>query len=197
MLLLIDNFDSFTYNLVQSFQVLGANVNVVRNDRISIDESQDLNPQYLVISPGPGEPCHAGISNAMIERWAGIIPILGVCLGHQCIGKVYGGKIVKAQQPMHGKTSKIYHDSRGVFEGLPQGFIATRYHSLIIERNSLPSCLEITAETKEGEIMGVRHRECWMEGVQFHPESVLTEAGMDLMQNFIQVSCNDQYVVNQ
>lgn len=184
MLLLIDNHDSFTYNLVQAFQMLKCPVQVVRNQSLSIQECEGLNPSLLVISPGPGNPSQSGISLDLMRHYAGRIPILGVCLGHQCLAELYGGHVIRASQPMHGKTSPIYHNQSGVFANLPQGFKATRYHSLIVERSTLPACLEITAETRMGEIMGLRHRALDMEGVQFHPESVLTEHGLTLLKNF-------------
>ena len=182
MLLVIDNFDSFTYNLVQAFQALGLETSVVRNDAL---EECPSNTQYLVISPGPGHPSQAGCSTNLIKAMAGEIPILGVCLGHQCIGEIFGGKTVRAFAPMHGKMSLIQHDGKGVFQNIPQGFLATRYHSLVLDKHSLPSCLEISAETVEGEIMGVRHRELPIEGIQFHPESIMTQYGLDLLKNFI------------
>jgi para-aminobenzoate synthetase component II len=188
MLLLIDNFDSFTYNLVQCFQVLNVKVNVVRNHVLTIDECLDLRPTHLVISPGPGNPSQAGISKECVQYFSGRFPILGVCLGLQCIGEVYGGKIVRAARPMHGKLSRINHDHQTLFKGISQNFIATRYHSLIIERYTLPDCLKITAETEEGEIMGIRHRDMiGLEGVQFHPESIKTEEGMCLLENFLKL----------
>jgi anthranilate synthase component II len=190
MLVMIDNYDSFTYNLVQYFAELGAEVQIFRNDCISIAALQDLALSHLVISPGPCTPNEAGISMAAIETFAGKIPILGVCLGHQSIGQVFGGRIVHARSVMHGKTSLIYHQNSGVFRDLPNPFQATRYHSLVIERASFPSCLEITAwtQTDDGtmdEIMGVRHRSLAIEGVQFHPESILTDAGKALLANFL------------
>jgi anthranilate synthase component II len=186
MLLMIDNYDSFTYNLVQYFGELGADVRVYRNDAITVAEIEALAPERIVISPGPCSPAEAGISVATIQHFAGKLPILGVCLGHQSIGAAFGGKIVHAQQLMHGKTSPIHHADKGVFHGLPNPFIATRYHSLAIERASCPECLEITAWTEDGEIMGVRHRTLDVEGVQFHPESIKTEHGHRLLQNFLQ-----------
>ncbi len=191
MLLMIDNYDSFTYNLVQYFGELGAQVEVHRNDRITLEEIEARAPDHLVISPGPCTPNEAGISLAAIERFAGRIPILGVCLGHQSIGQAFGGRIVHARQVMHGKTSPVHHDGKGVFRGLPSPFEATRYHSLVIERESLPECLEVTAwtTTDEGgmdEIMGVRHKTLAVEGVQFHPESILTRHGHDLLKNFLE-----------
>ena len=185
MLLMIDNYDSFTYNLVQYFGELGQAVQVHRNDEISLDEIARLAPQYLVVSPGPCSPLEAGISVAAIERFAGQIPLLGVCLGHQSIGQAFGGKIVHAKQLMHGKTSPVHHLDVGVFRGLPNPVTCTRYHSLVIERDSLPDCLEITAWTDDGEIMGVRHKTLAVEGVQFHPESILTEHGHAMLRNFL------------
>lgn len=190
MLLMIDNYDSFTYNVVQYLGELKAEVIVVRNDEITLDEIAALQPAKIVISPGPCTPNEAGVSMAVIERFAGQVPILGICLGHQSIGQVFGGTIVRARQVMHGKTSSIYHRDTGVFKTLRNPFEATRYHSLVIDRASLPDCLEITAwtETEHGEvdeIMGVRHKTLPVEGVQFHPESILTEHGHDLLQNFL------------
>jgi anthranilate synthase/aminodeoxychorismate synthase-like glutamine amidotransferase len=185
MLLVIDNYDSFTYNLVQYLGELGQDVRVVRNDEIAAADIGPLAPSHLVISPGPCTPNEAGISLDVIRTWAGKIPILGVCLGHQSIGQAFGGNIVRAAKVMHGKTSPILHDGKGVFTGLPSPFEATRYHSLLIERASLPAELEITAHTKEGEIMAVRHKTLPVEGVQFHPESFLTSVGKDLLANFI------------
>jgi anthranilate synthase/aminodeoxychorismate synthase-like glutamine amidotransferase len=183
--LVIDNYDSFTYNLVQYLGELGAAPLVHRHDAIGIDEIVSLEPAAILISPGPGTPDDAGISNDVIARFAGNIPILGVCLGHQCIGQVFGGRVVRAGQVMHGKTSLIRHNGEGVFAGLPNPFEATRYHSLVVDRDSLPDALEITAETDDGTIMGLRHRELAVEGVQFHPESVLTAVGHDLLRNFL------------
>jgi len=189
MLLMIDNYDSFTYNLVQYFGELGEDVRVFRNDRITVEEIAEMKPDQLVISPGPCTPNEAGVSVAAIRAFAGKIPILGVCLGHQCIGQAFGGRIVHAGAIMHGKTSRIYHKDVGVFRGLPNPLEATRYHSLVIERETLPECLEITAWTEQDgamdEIMGVRHRELAVEGVQFHPESILTEHGHDMLRNFL------------
>ena len=185
MLLMIDNYDSFTYNLVQYFGELGEEVGVYRNDEITLDEIARLKPARIVVSPGPCTPNEAGVSVPLIRRFAGEIPILGVCLGHQSIGQAFGGKIVHAKQLMHGKTSAIRHQNAGVFRGLPDPFQATRYHSLVIEKASLPDCLEITAWTDDGEIMGVRHKSVAVEGVQFHPESILTEYGHKLLQNFL------------
>ena len=191
MLLMIDNYDSFTFNLVQYLQVLGAEVQVVRNDAMTVEEIERLAPQRIVISPGPCTPNEAGVSLEVIERLGPTTPILGVCLGHQSIGQAYGGKVVRAGRIMHGKTSPIRHQGRGVFAGLPDGYEATRYHSLVVERGSLPQALEITAwtENEDGsfeEIMGLRHREHPVEGVQFHPESILTEHGHALLRNFLQ-----------
>jgi anthranilate synthase component II len=186
MLLMIDNYDSFTYNLVQYFGELDAEVRVVRNDKITLEEIAALAPGRIVISPGPCSPNEAGISVPLICEFAGKIPILGVCLGHQAIGQAFGGEIVHAGRVVHGKTSTISHSGLGVFRGLPSPFVATRYHSLAIRRATLPVCLEVTAESEDGEIMGVRHREFGVEGVQFHPESFLTEHGHALLKNFLQ-----------
>ena len=186
MLLMIDNYDSFTYNLVQYFAELGAEVEVHRNDEITIEDIEKVNPQHIVISPGPCTPNEAGISVSAIRQFAGRIPILGVCLGHQSIGQAFGGNIIHAKQLMHGKTSLIYHLNNSVFTGLPNPFTATRYHSLVIEKESLPDCLEITAWTDDGEIMGVRHRTMNVHGVQFHPESILTEHGHEMLKNFLE-----------
>jgi len=185
MLLMIDNYDSFTYNIVQYFGELGQDVQVYRNDAITVAEIARLNPEYLVISPGPCAPAQAGISLAAIREFSGKIPLLGVCLGHQSIGEAFGGKIIHAKQLMHGKVSPVHHKNIGVFEGLPNPLTCTRYHSLAIERESLPDCLEVTAWTEDGEIMGVRHKTLAVEGVQFHPESILTERGHDLLNNFL------------
>ncbi len=182
---MIDNYDSFTFNLVQYLGELGEDIRVYRNDAISVAEIGELNPGYIVISPGPCTPNEAGISLEVIERFGGKIPILGVCLGHQSIGQVYGGRVIRADNLMHGKTSLIYHDGKTVFAGLPSPFTATRYHSLIVERETLPECFEISAWTAEGEIMGLRHKELIVEGVQFHPESILTEHGKTLLKNFL------------
>lgn len=184
-LLLIDNYDSFTYNLVQAFLVLGADVLVHRNDAITVAEAQDLSPTHLCISPGPGTPRDAGVSMDMIRAFAGQVPVLGVCLGHQSIVEVFGGEIVRAARLMHGKVSPVQHDGKGVFAGLPQPFEAGRYHSLIAHPDTLPAVLEVSARTPEGEIMGVRHRELSIEGVQFHPESILTPDGPALLANFL------------
>ena len=185
MLLMIDNYDSFTYNLVQYFGELGEDVKVVRNDEVTVEQIAAMNPQRIVVSPGPCTPNEAGVSVPVIRHFAGKIPLLGVCLGHQSIGQAFGGRIVHAKQLMHGKVSRISHQNTGVFRALPNPLTATRYHSLVIERESLPACLEVTAWTDDGEIMGVRHKEMAVEGVQFHPESILTEHGHDLLANFL------------
>lgn len=185
MLLMIDNYDSFTYNLVQYLEELGQQVEVARNDKITIAEIEKLDPERIVISPGPGEPKDAGISCELIKHFAGKKPVLGVCLGHQAIGYVYGGKVVRAKQLMHGKVSKISHDGKTIFKGLPNPFIATRYHSLVIGKDDFPEVLEISARSEDGEIMGLRHKEFKLEGVQFHPESILSSAGKDLLKNFV------------
>ncbi|HXI56011.1 MAG TPA: aminodeoxychorismate/anthranilate synthase component II [Polyangia bacterium] len=186
MLLVIDNYDSFTYNLVQYLGELGQEVRVVRNDEIPAAAIEALAPSHIVISPGPCTPNEAGMSLEVIKRYGGQIPIFGVCLGHQAIGQAYGGKVIRAKQVMHGKTSKIFHDEKGAFTGLPNPFEATRYHSLIVERQTLPDCLEVTAKTWDEEIMGLRHKTLAVEGVQFHPESFLTTAGKDLLRNFLE-----------
>ncbi|TMH43993.1 MAG: aminodeoxychorismate/anthranilate synthase component II [Betaproteobacteria bacterium] len=188
MVLMIDNYDSFTYNLVQYLAELGTQVRVVRNDEISVDEVRSLAPRAIVISPGPSAPDQAGISLELVQYLAGRVPIFGVCLGHQTIGQAFGGKVVRAKRVMHGKVSAVRHDGEGVFRGLPAEFRATRYHSLAVERDSLPACLKITAEAEDGEIMGVRHREYAVEGVQFHPEALLTEHGHRMLQNFIEAA---------
>mgnify|MGYP002632511286 FL=1 len=185
MLLMIDNYDSFTYNLVQYFGELGEDVMVFRNDELTPDEIIKLEPSFIVISPGPCTPMEAGVSISLIERHCEKIPILGVCLGHQSIGQAFGGKIIHAKQLMHGKTALIFHNDTGVFHNLPNPFTATRYHSLAIEEKSLPDCLEITARAEDGEIMGVRHKDLAIQGVQFHPESFLTEHGHKLLKNFL------------
>jgi len=185
MLLVIDNYDSFTYNLVQYLGELGQVIKVYRNDQIVPDEVERLSPERVVISPGPRTPLEAGVSNESIRRFAGRVPLLGGCLGHQCIGHVFGGEVVRAPRLMHGKTSMIHHDGKTIYQGLPNPFEATRYHSLIIRRETLPACLEVTAETDQGEIMGVRHKEHKLEGVQFPPESILTTSGKDLLRNFL------------
>lgn len=192
MLLMIDNYDSFTYNVVQYFGELGADVKVFRNDEITIEEIEALNPDHLVISPGPCTPNEAGVSVAAIKHFAGKLPILGVCLGHQSIGQAFGGNIVRAGQVMHGKTSEVYHEDKGVFANLNNPFTATRYHSLVIEKESLPECLEVTAWTQNEdgsieEIMGVQHKTLAIQGVQFHPESILTQHGHDLFANFLKM----------
>ena len=187
MLLMIDNYDSFTYNLVQYFGELGEDVQVYRNDKISVDDIEALRPQRLVISPGPCTPKEAGVSVDAIRRFAGRLPILGVCLGHQSLAVAFGGEVIRADRLMHGKTSMIHHDGKTVFRDLPNPFEATRYHSLIVNRTTLPGCFEISAETAEGEIMGMRHRTLGVEGVQFHPESILTTAGKDLLRNFLKM----------
>ena len=186
MLLMIDNYDSFTYNIVQYFGELGEDVRTFRNDEITIAEIEALNPDRICISPGPKAPAQAGISVEVLKHFAGKKPILGVCLGHQAIGEAFGGKVIRAKQVMHGKTSLIVHTGVGVFQGLPSPFTVIRYHSLAIERSSLPSCLEVTAWTDDGEIMGVRHKEYDIEGVQFHPESILSEHGHALLKNFLE-----------
>jgi anthranilate synthase component 2 len=183
--LVIDNYDSFVYNLVQYLGELGAEPLVHRHDELTIEQIEALGADAVLISPGPGTPDDAGVSNEVIRRLGGVVPVLGVCLGHQCIGQVYGGAVVRAPEVMHGKTSLIRHRDVGVFEGLPQPLEATRYHSLVVDRASVPDCLEITAETDDGIVMGLRHRELPVEGVQFHPESILTAAGHDLLRNFL------------
>lgn len=187
MLLFIDNFDSFTYNLVQCFQVLGEEVCVIRNNAYSLSQILSQSFTRLVIGPGPGTPTQAGISKELMRTLGGQLPILGVCLGHQCLGEIFGGSTVRAKKPMHGKSSPIIHSAQGLFKGLPPLFLATRYHSLVVERISLPSCLEVTAETEEGEIMGLCHRDFpTLQSVQFHPESVLTEGGLQIFKNFME-----------
>jgi para-aminobenzoate synthetase component II len=187
MLLMIDNYDSFTYNLVQYFGELGEDVQVYRNDKITIEEIESLHPQRLVISPGPCTPKEAGVSVDAIRHFAGRLPLLGVCLGHQSLAAAFGGEVIRAERLMHGKTSMIHHDGKTVFRNLPNPFEATRYHSLIVKRSTLPDCFEISAETAEGEVMGMRHRTLGMEGVQFHPESILTTSGKDLLRNFLKL----------
>jgi anthranilate synthase component II len=182
---IVDNYDSFTFNIAQELGELGAEVEVARHDAFTVPELRGLAPDGIVISPGPGTPADAGLSNDVIRAFAGRTPLLGVCLGHQCIGEVYGGRVVRAPELMHGKTSLIHHDGRGVFAGLPQPFDATRYHSLVVEESSVPAELHVTARTANGLIMGLRHRTAAVEGVQFHPESILTTAGMDLLANFL------------
>ena len=184
MILVIDNYDSFTYNVVQTVGLFNKQINVVRNDKITVKEISLLSPSHIIISPGPCTPNEAGISIEVIKHFAGKMPILGICLGHQCIGQAFGGKIIRAPSPMHGKTSRIYHDKKTIFKGIKNPFTATRYHSLIIEKSALPDCLEISAET-DGIIMAVRHKKYNIEGVQFHPESFLTKEGKQLIKNFI------------
>lgn len=188
MLLIIDNYDSFTYNLVQYLGELRVEMQVHRNDQISLQQIRALNPDRLLISPGPCSPRESGLSNEIIRTFSGTIPTLGVCLGHQCIGHVFGGNVVVNYRMMHGKTSMIKHNGRDLFEGMPNPFAATRYHSLVIQRDSLPNCLEVTAESEEGEIMGVKHRQLPIWGVQFHPESILTESGRQILQNFLKLN---------
>jgi anthranilate synthase component II len=188
MLLMIDNYDSFTYNLVQYFGELGEDVRTYRNDEITLDDIAKLAPSRICLSPGPSNPQHAGITLDVLREFSGKLPILGVCLGHQAIGEAFGGRVVRAQTIMHGKVSQIETDGRGVFADLPKHFIVTRYHSLAIERESLPDCLEVSAWTEDGEIMGVRHKELAVEGVQFHPESILSEHGHALLENFVKQS---------
>jgi anthranilate synthase component II len=187
MLLMIDNYDSFTYNLVQYFGELGEDVRVFRNNKITIDQIESLKPSRIVISPGPCTPTEAGVSVETIRHFAGRLPLLGVCLGHQSLAAAFGGEVVRAERLMHGKTSKIRHDGKTIFRQLPSPFDATRYHSLIVKRETLPSCFEVSAETAEGEIMGLRHRSLGTEGVQFHPESILTMVGKDLLRNFLKL----------
>jgi para-aminobenzoate synthetase component 2 len=188
MILMIDNYDSFTYNIVQYMGELGADIRVERNDQISIEEIEFLNPKKIVISPGPCSPDKAGISVAVIKHFSGKVPLLGVCLGHQSVGAAFGGEIIKAGKLMHGKTSEVRHDGKTLFKNLPNPFTATRYHSLVLNRKTLPDCFEISAESDDNEIMGIRHKELPVEGVQFHPESILTPNGKDLLKNFIENS---------
>jgi anthranilate synthase/aminodeoxychorismate synthase-like glutamine amidotransferase len=188
MILMIDNYDSFTYNIVQYMGELGADMLVERNDQISIEEIEALNPKKIVISPGPCTPDKAGVSVAVIKHFAGKVPLLGVCLGHQSVGAAFGGEIIKAGKLMHGKTSEVRHDGKTLFKDLPNPFTATRYHSLVLNRKALPDCFEISAESDDNEIMGIRHKELPVEGVQFHPESILTTHGKDLLKNFIENS---------
>lgn len=185
MLLIIDNYDSFTYNLAQYFSELGAGVEVRRNDSLAAGDIEKIRPSGLVLSPGPGRPENAGITNEVISRYAGKIPILGVCLGHQAIGSVFGGSVVRSKRVMHGKTSMVFHDGRGVFRGIPSPFSAIRYHSLVVEREGIPGCLEVSAWTEDGEIMGLRHKNHNLEGVQFHPESIMTDHGYSILRNFL------------
>ena len=191
MLLLIDNYDSFTFNLVQEFQTMGEAVRVFRNDEVGLGDIESLVPSSIVISPGPGTPHDAGISMKVVDNLGPKIPLLGVCLGHQAIGAAFGGRIVRANRIMHGKASPIFHDGRGIYRGLPNPFDAIRYHSLIVESDSLPDCLEVSAWTEEGEIMGLRHREYPVEGVQFHPESILTHEGPKLLRNFVSIATDN------
>jgi len=188
MLLVIDNYDSFTYNLVQYFGELGAEMKVVRNDKITIEEIEELAPDHICISPGPCTPNEAGVSLEVIKHFGGKIPILGVCLGHQSIGQVFGGDVVRAEQLMHGKTSPVHHSGKSVFKGIPSPFTATRYHSLVVKRETFPEDLEVTAETEDGVIMGLKHKELCIHGVQFHPESILTERGKQMLKNFLEFS---------
>ena len=187
MILMIDNYDSFTYNVVQYLGELGADIKVYRNDKISVSEIEKLNPERIVVSPGPCTPDKAGISMEVVKTFSGKVPILGICLGHQSLVQAYGGKIVKAKKLMHGKTSMVHHDGKTMFKDLENPFVATRYHSLIVESATLPDCFEVSAWTDEDEIMGVRHKEIFLEGVQFHPESILTTCGKDLLNNFLQL----------
>ncbi|MFH1868278.1 MAG: aminodeoxychorismate/anthranilate synthase component II [Candidatus Omnitrophota bacterium] len=187
MILLIDNYDSFTYNLVQYFAEIGARLKIFRNDKISLRDIKKIDPSHIVISPGPGRPKDAGISRDLIKEFSGKVPILGVCLGHQCVGEVFGGKVVRAGRLMHGKISNVYHNGETIFKGVKNPFEATRYHSLIVKRENLPKCLEITAETKEKEIMGIKHKKLPVWGVQFHPESILTKEGKKILKNFMMI----------
>lgn len=187
MILMIDNYDSFTYNLVQFLGEMGQELTVHRNDKITIQQIEDMNPDHIVVSPGPCSPNEAGISLKVIEAFAGKIPILGVCLGHQSIAQVFGGKVIRSERLMHGKTSPVHHDEKTLFAGVPSPFTATRYHSLIVERETLPETLEISAWTEEGEIMGLRHKQLVVEGVQFHPESIITDYGKEILRNFIEL----------
>lgn len=185
MIIVIDNYDSFTYNLVQHLGALGAETRVYRNDKIDLEGIREMRPEKIMVSPGPCTPNEAGVSNEAILELGKEIPILGVCLGHQCIGQAYGGRVVRANRPVHGKTSEIRHDGKTIYKGIPNPFTATRYHSLVVERETLPECLEISAENEEGLIMGVRHRKYPVEGVQFHPESILTKEGKEILRNFL------------
>ncbi|MGY4691860.1 aminodeoxychorismate/anthranilate synthase component II [Salibacterium sp. K-3] len=194
MILMIDNYDSFTYNLVQYLGEMGEELVVRRNDKITLEEMEDLAPDFLMVSPGPCSPDEAGISMEAVNRFAGRIPVFGVCLGHQSIAQVFGGTVIRADKLMHGKTSAIHHDGRSVYKGLPDPFTATRYHSLIVERETLPDCFEITSETSEGDIMGIRHKTMAVEGVQFHPESIMTGEGRQLLRNFIEAHKSPQGV---
>lgn len=190
MIIIIDNYDSFTYNIVQYLGELGAEIKVFRNDEIDVEDIEEMNPSGILISPGPCTPSEAGISKAVIEKFDSAVPILGVCLGHQAIAEVYGGEVVRADRLMHGKTSMIQHDEKGVFQGLDQPFEATRYHSLIVKNGTLPDEVEISAQTDQDEIMGIRHKKYSVHGVQFHPESILTECGKDLLMNFLQMTAD-------
>jgi anthranilate synthase/aminodeoxychorismate synthase-like glutamine amidotransferase len=192
MLLLIDNYDSFTYNLFQYLSELGEEITVVRNDRMSLDEMEQLSPERIVISPGPGTPQQAGVSNEVIRRFGARLPILGVCLGHQCVGYAYGARVDHAGEIKHGKSSLVHHDGKGVFTGLPNPFPAIRYHSLAVKRDGLPDCLEVSAWTENNIIMGLRHRQFPVEGVQFHPESIMTEVGKDLLRNFLELTIKNR-----
>lgn len=194
MILIIDNYDSFTYNLVQYIKQIGIEVKVVRNDQIAIAEIEQLNPEFILLSPGPGNPDHAGICIEVVKHFFNKIPILGVCLGHQVIAQAFGGKIIKAKRPMHGKTSFITHDGKSIFAGLENSFKVTRYHSLIVKEKSLSQDLDITAKSEDGEIMGIRHRQYKVEGIQFHPEAILTENGLKMIQNFFQP--NEKFLIN-
>jgi len=194
MILMIDNYDSFTYNLVQYMGEMGREIRVVRNDEITVAAIETLQPDMIVVSPGPCTPNEAGVSLDVITHFAGKIPVLGVCLGHQSIGQAFGGKVIRAERLMHGKASPVFHDGKGVNEGMPNPFQATRYHSLLVEKESLPDCLEITSWTEEGEIMGLRHKELAVEGVQYHPESIMTEQGKKLIRNFIETYCEPKEV---
>ncbi|MDY6844480.1 MAG: aminodeoxychorismate/anthranilate synthase component II [Thermodesulfobacteriota bacterium] len=185
MILMIDNYDSFTFNLVQYLGELGEEVITYRNDKTTLEKIERLSPQYIVISPGPGIPRHAGLSVEIIRTFSGKIPILGVCLGHQAVGDAFGGKVVGAKHIMHGKTSQVTHNEKGIFDGIPNPFVATRYHSLVIDKNTLPDCFDITAESEDGEIMGVKHKKYSVNGVQFHPESILTGEGKNILKNFL------------
>ena len=187
MIFLVDNYDSFVYNLFQYLGELGEEVVVRRNDAFHLEEVEKLSPDRIVISPGPGIPSKAGLSREVIRKFAGVVPVLGVCLGHQAVGEEFGGKVVLAEKLMHGKTSEIFHDGKGIFEGLPSPFIATRYHSLVVEKKSLPDCFEISAHTEEGVIMGIRHSSFAIDGVQFHPESIVTTEGKKLLSNFLKL----------
>lgn len=196
MIVMIDNYDSFTYNLVQYVGELGERVHVVRNDEVSLDEIAALSPKALMISPGPQTPDEAGISLDCVRQFAGSIPILGVCLGHQTLARAFGGSIIRAKRLMHGKTSQIFHDGNTIFRGLPQPFTATRYHSLIVDSDTLPDCFEVSAKSEYGEMMAIRHRSLPLEGVQFHPESILTTHGQQLLQNFLDIYCSQKHTAS-